>query len=54
MVEEKKNFEDELRGALMEAKESLEGKRILNTLDNLIDELKSVVVKEHNREPGTV
>ena len=30
----------ELRGALMEAKESIEGKRKLNTLDNLINELK--------------
>ena len=30
----------ELRGALMEAKEAMEGKRQLNTLDNLIVELK--------------
>jgi hypothetical protein len=30
----------ELRGALLEAKESIEGKRKLNTLDNLINELK--------------
>jgi hypothetical protein len=30
----------ELRGALMEAKEAMEGKRQLNTLDNLINELK--------------
>ena len=30
----------ELRGALMEAKESIEGKRKLTTLDNLINELK--------------
>ena len=27
----------ELRGALMEAKEAMEGKRQLNTLDNLIN-----------------
>lgn len=30
----------ELRGALMEAKEAMEGKRKLNTLDGLIVELK--------------
>ena len=30
----------ELRGALIEAKESIEGKRKLNTLDNLINELR--------------
>ena len=36
MIEVKKNIEDELRGALLEAKESIEGKRKLNTLDNLI------------------
>ena len=30
----------ELRGALIEAKESMDGKRKLNTLDGLIEELK--------------
>jgi hypothetical protein len=30
----------ELRGALIEAKESMDGKRNLNTLDGLIEELK--------------
>ena len=30
----------ELRGALIEVKESIEGKRNLNTLDGLIEELK--------------
>ena len=30
----------ELRGALLEAKEAMEGKRQLNTLDRLINELK--------------
>lgn len=30
----------ELRGALMEAKEAMEGKRKLNTLDKLTDELR--------------
>ena len=30
----------ELRGALIEAKESIEGKRKLNTLDNLINKLR--------------
>ena len=39
MVEERRNLDDELRGALMEAKESLEGKRSLNTLNELISEL---------------
>ena len=43
MIEEKKNLEDELRGALMETKEALEGKRKLNTLDNLITELRVYV-----------
>ena len=32
---------DELRGALLEAKEAIEGKRKLNTLDNLINELRN-------------
>lgn len=31
----------DLRGALIEAKESIEGKRKLNTLDNLINELRN-------------
>ena len=30
----------DLRGALIEAKESMDGKRKLNTLDGLIEELK--------------
>ena len=39
----------ELRGALLEAKESIEGKRKLNTLDNLINELRAYVntTQEH-------
>ena len=45
MIEVKKNLEDELRGALVEAKESIEGKRKLNTLDNLINELKALETK---------
>ena len=45
MVEERRNLDDELRGALMEAKESLEGKRKLNTLVNLINELKALETK---------
>lgn len=40
MVEMNRNLEDEFRDALMEAKESMEGKRKLNTLDNLLDELR--------------
>ena len=47
MIEVKKNLEDELRGALMEAKESIEGKRKLNTLDNLINELRETVDEEN-------
>lgn len=35
-----------LRGALIEAKESLEGKRKMNTLDNLINELRETVDDE--------
>lgn len=33
------NIETELRGALRELKEVIAGKKKLNTLDNLIDEL---------------
>ncbi len=36
----KRDLSAELRGALIEAKESIEGKRKLNTLDNLINELR--------------
>lgn len=36
----KRDLSAELRGALMEVKESIEGKRKLNTLDNLINELR--------------
>ena len=39
VVINKRDLSAELRGALMEAKESIEGKRKLNTLDNLINEL---------------
>ena len=35
-----------LQGALIEAKESLEGKRKMNTLDNLINELRETVDDE--------
>ena len=35
----KRNLAADLRGALIEAKESMEGKRKLNTLDGLIDKL---------------
>ena len=35
-----KDLEANLRGALMETKEALEGKRKLNTHDNLISELR--------------
>ena len=36
----KRDLSAELRGTLMEVKESIEGKRKLNTLDNLINELR--------------
>lgn len=41
IVINKHDLTEELRGALMEAKEASEGKRKLNTLDNLIDELRN-------------
>ena len=41
----KKEVYAELRGALMEVKESIEGKRKLNTLDNLINELANDATK---------
>ena len=44
MIVMKKNLGDELRGALIEAKESIEGKRKLNTLGNLFNELRNTVV----------
>ncbi len=37
---ENRDIPVEFRGALMEAKEAIEGKRKLNTLDNLINELR--------------
>ncbi len=40
VVVNKRDLSSELRGALMEAKEALDGKRTLNTLDNLINELR--------------
>ena len=36
-----KDITTELRGALVEVKEAMEGKRQLNTLDNLINELRN-------------
>ncbi len=38
---DKRDLAVELRGALQEVKESIEGKRSLNTLDNLIHELRN-------------
>ena len=40
MAATNRDLTEELRGALMEAKEAMEGKRRLNTLDRLIVELK--------------
>jgi hypothetical protein len=37
----KRDLVAELRGAIQEVKESVEGKRSLNTLDNLINELRN-------------
>jgi hypothetical protein len=39
IINNKKDLTKELRNALLEARESMEGKRKLNTLDNLIIEL---------------
>ena len=41
MIVNKKDLTDELRGALREAKEAMQGKRKLNTLNHLIDELRN-------------
>ena len=38
---DKRDLNAELRGALKEAIESIEGKRSLNTLDNLLNELRN-------------
>ena len=40
IVVNKRDLAAELRGAMIEAKESIEGKRRLNTLDHLINELR--------------
>ncbi len=40
IVVNKRDLAAELRGALIEAKESIEGKRRLNTLEHLINELR--------------
>ena len=39
-INNNKDLTKELRNALLEARESMEGKRKLNTLDNLINELR--------------
>jgi len=41
IVVNKRDLAAELRGALMEAKESIAGSKKLNTLDNLINELRN-------------
>ena len=41
IVINKRDLSEELRGALREAKEAMQGKRKLNTLDNLINELRN-------------
>ena len=40
MSEARRNIKANLHGALAEAKDAIEGKRKLNTLDNLISELR--------------
>lgn len=45
IVSDKRDLVVELRGALMEVKDSIEGKRKLNTLDNLINELANEATK---------
>ena len=50
IVINKRDLTEELRGALMEAKEASEGKRKLNTLDNLISKLKAVEIPEEEKE----
>ena len=46
MSEARRNIKANLRGALAEAKESIEGKRKLNTLDNLISDLRKLQVSD--------
>lgn len=43
MSEARRDIKANLRGALAEAKDVIEGKRKLNTLDNLITELRVYV-----------
>jgi hypothetical protein len=45
----KRDLTEELRGALLEAEESIEGKRKLNTLDNLIHELRNSLAAIRNK-----
>lgn len=40
MIVEHKNIMADLRGALMQVKEHLDGKRKMETIDSLIDELR--------------
>ena len=41
IVINKRDLAQELRGALLEAKDAIDGKQKLNTLNNLIDELRN-------------
>lgn len=43
MSESRRDIKANLRDALAEAKDAIEGKRKLNTLDNLINELREIV-----------
>ena len=52
MSEARRDIKANLRGALAEAKESIEGKRKLNTLDNLITELRETVDEGEGKGSG--
>ena len=43
MAATNRDLTTELQGALVEVKEAMDGKRKLNTLDNLINELRAYV-----------
>ena len=49
MAATNRDLTEELRGALLEAKEAIEGKRKLNTLDNLINELRNSLAAIRNK-----
>ena len=46
MSKARRDLKANLRGALAEAKDAIEGKRKLNTLDNLISDLRKLQVSD--------